>query len=374
MTRKNAVLIATTPDDIHAASITFAIRELGHKSDIWLVGDIPEEASASINFDAPSKSDNACVQHLDGKDPLSNYGTFWFRRSAEPLISNDKIHPSDYAMSENESKQHIRSLLHSCSENLLAVNGYTEAIYAENKPNQLRAAVKVGLKIPKTLVSNDPSDIREFISRHQESGVIYKSYQTPIWQSSHGYALGYTALVTNSDLPRDSLLRMTPGIFQVHVRKKYELRVIWLWGRFISVKIDSQNVPDARMDWRVAQDSRIDLEAVSIPDEIEKKCSALMRELSLRFGCIDMIVTDENEYVFLEVNQMGQFLWIEDINPEIEVFDPFVQFILDPINFKSGYKRYGLSYHEYKEEANRFLVGLQKNRQDYLRAQMGYKE
>jgi glutathione synthase/RimK-type ligase-like ATP-grasp enzyme len=32
----------------------------------------------------------------------------------------------------------------------------------------------------------------------------------------------------------------------------------------------------------------------------------------LRFGAIDMIVTPEGRYVFLEINPNGQWRWIED--------------------------------------------------------------
>ncbi len=36
-----------------------------------------------------------------------------------------------------------------------------------------------------------------------------------------------------------------------------------------------------------------------------------MEALGLVFGAIDLIVTPGNEYVFLEVNPAGQFLWID---------------------------------------------------------------
>jgi biotin carboxylase len=36
-----------------------------------------------------------------------------------------------------------------------------------------------------------------------------------------------------------------------------------------------------------------------------------MNELGLVFGTVDLRVTDDNEYVFLEVNPQGQFLYVE---------------------------------------------------------------
>lgn len=41
-----------------------------------------------------------------------------------------------------------------------------------------------------------------------------------------------------------------------------------------------------------------------------------------------MIVTPGGDYVFLEVNEMGQFLWIEAANPEIRLLDHFCSFLM----------------------------------------------
>jgi len=48
-----------------------------------------------------------------------------------------------------------------------------------------------------------------------------------------------------------------------------------------------------------------------LPEEIEQKCRALLRNLNLQYGAIDMVVTPDNEYVFLEINANGQWAWIE---------------------------------------------------------------
>ena len=38
-----------------------------------------------------------------------------------------------------------------------------------------------------------------------------------------------------------------------------------------------------------------------------------MRFWKLSFGAVDMILTPKEEYVFLEINQTGQWGWIEDL-------------------------------------------------------------
>ena len=49
-----------------------------------------------------------------------------------------------------------------------------------------------------------------------------------------------------------------------------------------------------------------------LPDEIERKLHNLMEFIEFNTGSIDMIVTPANEYVFLEVNPVGQFAFVSD--------------------------------------------------------------
>lgn len=53
-----------------------------------------------------------------------------------------------------------------------------------------------------------------------------------------------------------------------------------------------------------------------------------MKDLGLVFGCFDFIVTPEGEYIFLEVNEMGAFLWIEQQLPEMGMLDAFCEFLI----------------------------------------------
>ena len=54
-----------------------------------------------------------------------------------------------------------------------------------------------------------------------------------------------------------------------------------------------------------------------------------MRMLGLAFGCIDLIVTPQGEYVFLEVNEMGQFLWVEQREPACPLLRAFATLLIE---------------------------------------------
>jgi glutathione synthase/RimK-type ligase-like ATP-grasp enzyme len=45
-----------------------------------------------------------------------------------------------------------------------------------------------------------------------------------------------------------------------------------------------------------------------LPEEISIKIDRLMKKLRLKTGSVDMIVTGADEFFFLEVNPVGQFL------------------------------------------------------------------
>jgi glutathione synthase/RimK-type ligase-like ATP-grasp enzyme len=63
------------------------------------------------------------------------------------------------------------------------------------------------------------------------------------------------------------------------------------------------------------QDVRMNLdvkyEAHELPPEITAKLRELMNRLGLVSGAIDLRLTPEGRYVFLEINPAGQFLYIE---------------------------------------------------------------
>jgi len=69
------------------------------------------------------------------------------------------------------------------------------------------------------------------------------------------------------------------------------------------------------------------MEAWQIPPAIAQLCSRLLEALGLVFGCFDFIVTPDEEYVFLEVNPSGQFLFVER-HTGMPLLDAFCEFLI----------------------------------------------
>ena len=96
---------------------------------------------------------------------------------------------------------------------------------------------------------------------------------------------------------------------------------------FVTARLLSQELETSRLDWRAAG-SRLRVEPDRLPRDVEEACRRVMENLGILFGCFDFIVTPEGEHVFLEVNPAGQFLWVEEANPELRLLAPFVAFLL----------------------------------------------
>jgi hypothetical protein len=84
-----------------------------------------------------------------------------------------------------------------------------------------------------------------------------------------------------------------------------------------------------------AYNERLSMTALELPEEVAARCREMMRRLGLVFGCFDFIVTPAGDYVFLEVNEMGQFLWLEESLPATPLLQTFCEFLVsqDP-NFR----------------------------------------
>jgi hypothetical protein len=68
------------------------------------------------------------------------------------------------------------------------------------------------------------------------------------------------------------------------------------------------------------------MEPYLLPDAIASGCTRVLQALGLVFGCFDFVVTPAGEYVFLEVNEAGQFLFVERSTgqPLLDAFSEFV--------------------------------------------------
>src|SRR5690606_17246902 len=123
----------------------------------------------------------------------------------------------------------------------------------------------------------------------------------------------FTNDVTREDLEDLDGLRFSPMTFQEKVDKALELRVTVVGERVFTAAVDSQRRDVTALDWR--RDGVGLLRSwthYELPPDVEQKLLALVSELGLNYAASDFIVTPDGRHVFLEVNAVGEFFWLQE--------------------------------------------------------------
>jgi len=341
------ILIPTMPDDGHAIYTQLALNKMGHHCTLWYPSDFPTQQTHSFRIQNKTVSWRSHGKNMDVTNP--KYDTVWYRRPRKPTLS-ESLHPDDRTNSQKENMALYNSFWHVIAPDARWINPPERANAANCKLLQLKIASQVGLKTAPTLISNDPDDIKEFINKHEEGNVIHKTLYPLAWYEKE-MRMSYTRPVTLSDLPANPVLQSTPGIFQSKIPKAFELRLTYMGGHIISVKLDSQKHPKGLLDWRYVPTHELSIEEFNLPENVAVLCRQFMKKSGLEFGCLDFIVTPDDEYYFLEVNEQGQFLWLEQINPKIKMLDTFARFLTNSNDiFSCGNSSSPLSISEFSTE------------------------
>lgn len=317
------ILIPTYSSDIHAAAVAVALERKGHEPLLWHGADFPTRQCGSIKISQQSSTWQMRGVELD--EPGRPFDTVWFRRPTPPVMPQG-LYPGDREIAERSADAFHRALWQLVAPDAFWVNPLASRMRSEAKPMQLIDAAQTGFKVPATLFSNDPEEIRRFLAENAGHSV-YKTLRPAVWDTRRGIAYLFTSEVSLDDLPDDDLLRASAGIFQRRLPKAYELRVTCIGDRAFGAKLYSQENELARTDWRGAFKT-LRVERTELPEDLCQRCCALMSKLGIVFGCFDFVVTPEGELYFLEVNPMGQFLWLDEEDPEILLLDAFCEFLV----------------------------------------------
>ena len=320
------ILILTMPEDQHALYVKMALATKGHQGVLWYTADFPSLQTHSFELQQSS-----ILWESKGPEFLVNnnnqFSTVWWRRPRPPELP-DCVHSEDVENANRENLELYKTFSNVVAPEAFWINELSAAKKANCKLLQLLVAKQSGLTVPETLISNDPRRIKNFILKNNIENTIYKPLYPVVWNRKEDFRITYTREVTLAMLPKDNILQSTAGIFQRKINKAYELRVNFLGDCCISAKLKSQDHPKGKMDWRYIPSHELKVEEYDLPEPIQVKCRALMNKLNLVFGCFDFIVTPDGEYYFLEINEQGQFLWLEDMNPEIKMLDAFTEFLI----------------------------------------------
>ncbi len=174
-----------------------------------------------------------------------------------------------------------------------------------DKLYQLLQAQKSGLAIPNTELVCKKEELSRFKEKYKFiitkplAAVIHKIIENKSY-------LNYTRNINNDEIEKleDSFY---PTLVQEEIKKEFEIRSFYLEGDFYSMAIFSQNDEQTSLDFRHYNfDKPNRTVTFQIPKLIENKLESLMKKLQINCGSIDLIKDINGNYVFLEVNPLGQ--------------------------------------------------------------------
>lgn len=249
-----------------------------------------------------------------------NYKSVWFRRTKLPEIEGLSKAEMVYVLGEIDG--FLKNIFSILPAKWLSPPA---AVYeAENKLLQLKTAQRIGFRIPNTLVTNSKADLKNFYEANTRDIVIKPLSQTRIFDEEEA-SLIFTNLFPPNIMEQIEQFDLTPCIFQKNIRKEYEVRATVVSEKVFAAAVHSQTDEETKVDWRR---KKLEFVEMTLPAEVEDLCVRLTKELNLGFGAIDLIVTPDGEYVFLEINPNGQWVWIENQTGQ-EISEAIIEYLTD---------------------------------------------
>jgi hypothetical protein len=281
------VLILGGPDDDHAAHMLNHLRSRGADAEFLDTRHFP--ASLTIAFDPASGAGRFRLPGGRVLDFAAVSAVYW--RQYHGVPPSRLPDPEQAYVAANDA----RGLLEAVLIRLPCrwVNGWRAYQSHQTKPAQLAAVAALGVPVPATVVGNDAEAVRAFAAAHPRC--IFK----PVQGGAHARPLT-AAQLTDANLRN---LAHAPVTVQEEVPGT-NVRVFVAGERVLGCVIRSE-----ALDYRDDPDPRIDPHP--LPAEVSGWCVRAARALDLVWTGIDLRLTPDGRYVFLEANPSPMFLGFE---------------------------------------------------------------
>jgi glutathione synthase/RimK-type ligase-like ATP-grasp enzyme len=332
------ILIVTNLDDLHADIVARKIEAGGDNPFRLNYEEFPRHFDLTLEFGRGRWEGG--LRHLPSGDdlPLRDIGAVWMRKKADFGFISEGLAPQEKAYAEAEMEHILFSLLYSLDcywmSHPLALRG------ASWKGEQLQRAARMGFSVPPSLITNRRAGVDAFRASAGD-GIIFKALSSPALAAREVSpeqrivgSLPTTRITEEHEDALDSVAEL-PCFFQHHVAKQHELRVTVIGDAVFAARIHSQDDPRTAIDCR-DMSAEIRYEAAALPPEIERRCIEFVHSYGLTYGALDLIVTPGGDHVFLENNPVGQFLFVEQLIPELDMTGAVAECLARGVDTKRG--------------------------------------
>jgi ATP-GRASP peptide maturase of grasp-with-spasm system len=243
---------------------------------------------------------------------ITDFKSIWCRRGHFMFsIPNPEVKIEDSSDIKSKIREHLNQEITTLSDfiyDFLNTKGILindPRLYNFNKLCGLSIAIKSGLNVPPTVITDCNSNVKQVFKNNND--IITKNIQDVfsyhdenndvIWSQQ-------TFSLANTEIPHDQFFY---SLFQENIRKEFEVRTFIFNNMIYSIAIFSQKNEFTKVDFRnYYQGIPNRMIPYKLPKDIELKLLRFMDLSNLFTGSIDMIY-DGNVYYFLEVNPVGQF-------------------------------------------------------------------
>jgi hypothetical protein len=306
------LLLAHEKDD-HAAPVQWALTQAGYEAACWSGVSPQEQEQASLFF-------NQQPQVLLGMHALERGDTVWLRQTDEPALHPATAEAQQFSSFSEITAYMLEALPARC------INRLSASRLVRNKAVQLHLASQSGLRVPAARMSNAPAAVREFFDANPDT-LICKPFAPHVWQQqdSGEIAVAGTFSLNREELPSDEVLTYAPAIYQKKVSKQFDVRTV-LMGR--CVYSFALHTPGNALDWRFDGAMRhLEVEMIATPRDVENGLLLFAQKAGICFGSADFAVDQNGQWWFLEINEQGQFLWLDEFCPRAALQQKFCAFL-----------------------------------------------
>ncbi|GAA2645486.1 ATP-grasp ribosomal peptide maturase [Paractinoplanes durhamensis] len=302
MNTSDTVLILTCAEDSTADAVTAELARRDTRVARMDTGDFPTALRMSA-----TTADGGWTGRLATDDTsvdLDDVRSVYFRRPTRFRLPAG-MSAADEVFAAVEARHGFGGLL--AALDVLWVNEPIRQAAAEYKPLQLATAAACGLRTPATLLTNLHQEVIDFGNKIG-GPVVCKQLSSLVFSENDEMRTTYTTVIDPATI-EPAAFAATAHLIQEFVPKAYEARVTVVGRIPLGVVIRSASEA-GRIDWRSDYDA-LTYERIKVPEAVTDGVGRFLDALGLNYGAFDFVITPDGDWVMLECNPAGQWLWLE---------------------------------------------------------------
>lgn len=301
------ILIISDKHDVHADIVQDKIIKANYEVFRFNL-DVESLKKTYITYD----SNEWVIEQNDLIANSQKFKSIWFRRAFVELLLEEKDNREpDFLIWKNEWNKILLGFYLSIL-NKPCLCPLKQSYASENKFLQFIYAKEIGFNIPDYITSNNKKKLLDFFQL-KSGNVVLKLHHQDFYNIDNVYQGIYVNKISLEMLNEFQDESENPITLQEYINKNYEVRYTVVGDKHFCCRINSQSSNKANIDWRRYDMPNTPHFAMEAPEHIKLKIDTLMSRLDINYGALDFIVDKNNEWYFLEINPMGQWLWIEDL-------------------------------------------------------------